>query len=707
MMKHFIFACSILIAIAVPAFAENSPADQTEDKTKQETHAESLEEVVVTGAREAEPLKESPQTIGVIKEEEIEEVKPGHPSEIMRRVPGVWVDTTAGEGHKTAIRQPLSTNPVYLFLEDGVPIRPTGFFNHNALYEVNIPGAERIEIMKGPATALYGSDAIGGTINVLTKPSPATPEAEINSEFGSFGWYRLLATGGNTWGNNGVRLDLNDTHSDGWRERSGYDRQSTTFRWDSIINATSKLKTVIGYSHIDQDTGGASGLTLTDFETRPSFNYQTFDFRKVKAFRLSTEYKKEINDKNVLSLIPYFRQNEMDLLPGWGIFQAGANFYGYDSVTKFYSLGLLAKNRHDFDTFKSRLITGVDIDYSPGTYSERRIQVTKSGDQYVSYTYVPNTDNDFDFDATFTGISPYLQFETSPLGELRFTVGARYDDLSYDYSTSLAPNASRPADTKPEFTHLSPKAGLTYNFTDKTNGYLTYSNGFRAPSSGDLFRGSSGTAATAVNLKPIKVDNYEAGLRGGVGRISYDTAVYYMIKKDDIVSYSPQTGVTERLNAGETVHKGIELGLAIKPVRDVELSTSYSYAIHEYREYAVSPTIDYSGNEIPLAPRQIIDTRLDYSPAFLKGGQTELEWVTLGSYWMDDANTQSYSGYDIFNIRASYYLSKQLEVYARVINITDKLYAEEATKSATGPGLYSPGQPRTCFAGVVYKWGAK
>lgn len=129
---------------------------------------------------------------------------------------------TAGEGHITSIRQPLTTNPVYLFLEDGIPIRSTGFFNHNALYEINIPGAERVEITKGPSTALYGSNAIGGTINVLTRPSPLKPEIEINPEIGSYGWYRLLASGGNTWGNNGFRLDLNNTHSDGWGERSGY-----------------------------------------------------------------------------------------------------------------------------------------------------------------------------------------------------------------------------------------------------------------------------------------------------------------------------------------------------------------------------------------------------------------------------------------------------------------------------------------------------
>jgi outer membrane receptor protein involved in Fe transport len=89
----------------------------------------------------------------------------------------VYVSQLSGEGHSMAIRQPISTKPLYLYLEDGIPTRATGFFNHNALYEVNIPQSGGIEVLKGPGTASYGSDAIGGVVNVLTRPAPASPGA--------------------------------------------------------------------------------------------------------------------------------------------------------------------------------------------------------------------------------------------------------------------------------------------------------------------------------------------------------------------------------------------------------------------------------------------------------------------------------------------------------------------------------------------------
>jgi outer membrane receptor protein involved in Fe transport len=697
-LRALVFIFIALLSTTVSA--AEKPADKNADQLE-------LGEVVVTGTREKTLLTETPQSVGIVKREDIKDIKPSHPSEIMNRIPGVWVNVTAGEGHTTAIRQPIGTNPVYLYLEDGIPIRPTGFFNHNALYEVNMPQADRIEVTKGPSTALYGSDAIGGTVNVMTRPAPRSLELEINPEAGEFGWYRLLASGGNTFGANGFRLDLNETHSDGWRDRTGYDRQSATLRIDSAISDTFLAKTVLTLSNIDQKTGGTSTLTKYDYETRPQYNYQTFDFRQVRAYRLSTELNKEFSSASLLSLIPYVRHNEMDLMPGWGISKSGAKYYGYDATTEFDSVGMLLKYRHNFEPWRTTVIAGLDLDYSPGSYYERRIDVRKTGDRYTSYTYVTNTTNNFDYDAVFTGISPYLQLETSPVKQLRLTAGARADFLSYDYETNLAANANRPANTTRDFSHISPKLGATVEFAREFNAFASYSNAFRAPSSGDLFRGSSGTAATAVNLKPIKADSYETGFRGDFGGVfNYDTSIYYMEKKDDIVSYSPATNVSQRLNAGKTEHKGVEAAVGIKPVKDLDLGTSYTYAVHTYEEYVVSRTLDYSGKEIPAAPRQIINTRIAYHPSFLKGARGEVEWMHLGGYWLDNANTEKYDGHDLFNIRAAYAIDKHWEIYARVINLTDKLFAESASKSGSDAAMFAPGQPRTFFAGITWNYGS-
>jgi len=133
-----------------------------------------IEEVTVTATRSEQLRVETPATVDIVSREALDASKPGHPGEILGRVPGVWVSVTGGEGHMTAIRQPLTTSPVYLYLEDGVPTRSTGFFNHNALYEINVPAAEAVEVTKGPGSALYGSDAIGGVVNATSAAAPPT-----------------------------------------------------------------------------------------------------------------------------------------------------------------------------------------------------------------------------------------------------------------------------------------------------------------------------------------------------------------------------------------------------------------------------------------------------------------------------------------------------------------------------------------------------
>ncbi|WP_198265248.1 TonB-dependent receptor [sulfur-oxidizing endosymbiont of Gigantopelta aegis] len=248
------------------AYADKNIADNTFSKN-------SLTEITVTGTREETLRSETAETSNVLDEQEIDEVKPAHPSELLNRIPGVHVNVTGGEGHMMSIRQPITTKAVYLYLENGIPTRSTGFFNHNALYETNIPQAESVEVTKGPGTALYGSDAIGAVINVNTRRAPMDPEAELGLEGGENGWGRILLSGGNTWGDDGVRGDLNITHTDGWRDNTDYDRVAGTARWDTILDNGASLETVFSGSDIDQQTAGSSRLSEDDYKSDPTKNY--------------------------------------------------------------------------------------------------------------------------------------------------------------------------------------------------------------------------------------------------------------------------------------------------------------------------------------------------------------------------------------------------------------------------------------------------
>lgn len=675
-----------------------------------------LEEMTVTGTREGQLKAETPATVDVIKGDTIREVRPTHPSQIMGQVPGVWVNVTGGEGHQTAIRQPLTTSPVYLYLEDGIPVRSTGFFNHNALYEVNMPQSGGIEVNKGPGTAMYGSDAIGGVVNVLTRPSPLKPEAQASVEAGQHGWKRIMAGGGNTLGSDGWRGDLNLTHTDGWRDKTGYDRQAGTARWDRALEGNAVLKTVATFSNIDQETAGSSTISRDDYLNNPTRNYTPISFRKVKAFRLSAAYEKEFAD-SLLSVTPYYRSDDMDLLANWSL--------SYDPTvynTNNQSVGVMVKYRQDFAPFRSRLIVGVDVDHSPGGRLEKSITPTTTGTGYTKvYTAYTTGATVYEYNATYRGVSPYIHGEVSPTNRLRLTGGLRYDDIHYDYDNKLADasisaggkNYGHAGDAAIGYSHFSPKLGATYAFSQNLNGFAAYNHAFRAPSEGQLFRPSSGTSAalaqanaqSALGLKPVKVDSYELGLRGKAGRgVGWEVSLYHMTKRDDILSYKdPASNVSQSLNAGKTLHRGIEIGIGAELTREIKLDVAYSYAKHSYENWSVNPTTDYSGKEMETAPRTIANTRLSYVPVALNGGKAVLEWVRLGGYWMDQANTARYEGHDAFNLRVNYPAGRGVDLFGSVMNLTDKRYAESASLSSGSP-VYAPALPRTLYAGFQYGW---
>ncbi|HQT30615.1 MAG TPA: TonB-dependent receptor [Thiobacillus sp.] len=683
-----------------------------------------LPEMTVTGTREGELLSETPATVGIIKDQTLRESRPTHPKDILNQVPGVWVSNLSGEGHSTSIRQPLTTSAVYLYLEDGIPTRSTGFFNHNALYEINVPQSGGMEVMKGPGSALYGSDAIGGTINVLTRTPPKQAEFELSGEVGSFGWGRILVGGGNAHGDDAWRASLNLTRTDGWQDNAGYDRQTGTARWDRALGDDALLKTVLSFSKVDQQHVGK--LSTGEFDATPRANNVPFSFRQVDAFRLSTAYEKE-TAHSLLSITPYFRDNSMEILPNWSV--------GYDPsqyVTKNQSFGFLSKYRRDFEPMRARVIVGLDFDYSPGSRDEDSILLNKVTNAYGGTAYSLNAAAPvqiYDYDVSFRGISPYVHGEVSLTDKLRLNGGLRYDDMQYDYENRFNGGAATAtqgvagafpangwyghvASTQIGYSHWGPKLGATYAFSDTLNGFAAYSNSFRTPSEGQVFRGSrestavkaQAAAESLLDLKPVIVDNLELGLRGKAGTMRYEASVYHMTKKDDIVSYTdPLTTQRTVVNAGKTLHRGIELGLGLPLAQDWQVDASLSYAKHTYETWTVSGTADYSGKEMETAPRVIANTRLTYSPGYMNGGRIQLEWFKLGSYWLDAANTGKYGGHDLVNLRANYPFGKGMELFGSISNLFDKHYAETADGTGAAP-TYTAGLPRSAILGLQAKW---
>lgn len=681
-----------------------------------------LEVMTVTGTREAESLVQTPASVGVLQQEEIRFAAPSHPQQILGQIPGVAIGVTNGEGHNTAIRHPFTTSPLYLFLEDGLPTRATGFFNHNALYELNVPAAGGIEVVRGPGTALYGSDAIGGIINILTAAPAGEPGASLSGEGGSHGWYRVLADADTGFGRYGaLHADLNVSHTDGWRDATDYDRLSAGLRWDTAAGERATLRTVLNVTDIDQQTGANSPLTREDYLDNPTKNNFSIAYRAVEALRLSSSYERELDGNALFTLTPYVRRNFMELNASFLL-----SFDPTIARSEVWSYGLLAKWRKDFpEAMQARIIAGLDVDYSPGTRDEDNLIVSITGSgadrNYESYTIGSRI---YDYEVDFQSVSPYLHTEISPTARLRLSAGLRYDAIRYEMANRLAAGpveatvngATRyyyqNADASADFERLSPKFGLTYALHSSAHLYASHNHGFRVPSESQLFRAGSDTtpvnaqvrADNALSLKPIKADQTELGVRGTAAGWRYDVVAYLLRKRDDLVSQRDlATNVTVNVNAGETEHKGVELGLGRALGERWRFDTALSYARHTYVDW-VTNSADFSGKEMETAPRWLANTRLSWMP--WNGTRAQIEWVRVGSYWLEAGNDPTfgkYEGHDLYNLRITQQLNRHLALFGRVMNLTDERYADSASVSSNTP-VYSPGLPRSWYAGLQLDW---
>ncbi|WP_105102031.1 TonB-dependent receptor [Microbulbifer pacificus] len=672
-----------------------------------------LEQVIVTATREAKARSELAESVGVIGEAELEQIAPAHPSDALNRVAGVHVNNLGGEGHMTSIRQPISTSGVYLFLEDGVPTRPTGFFNHNGLYEINVPQSAQLEVTKGPASALYGSDAIGGVINAVTRAAPDTAEVSLNGELGADGWRRTLISGGNRIGSgSALRVDINRTESEGFRDEAEYTRTSLSGRLDSKLGEGLQSKTVLSWSSIDQS--GVSGLEEEDYRNHVEKNLYHGDigYREVEALRLSSEFAYTPNDRSLITATPFLRHNSMVMMPSWMV--------TYDPNirdTEFSSYGLLLKYRRNFD--RGEMIVGIDTDYTPSEYAEERIAVRQEGEIFTDYQRTGVLT--YHFDAEQTSISPYLHGELEVSDRWRLSAGLRYDLFRVKYEDRLdTPNTDvshyRPDSQSRDYGNLSPKLGAVYQFADSHQLYLSYRHAFRAPTVGTLFR--PGSTQDTTELDPVTSISREIGLRGLLAeRLNYELAVYDMTTEDDIVSYIEDND-RKTTNAGETSHKGVELSLQA-PIGDSwQLGISWAVMRQQYRDFSyvlsrfdrgcfcmVSENLNFAGNDISGAPENLGNVTLAYTPAWLAGLRMELEWSHMGSYFTGESNSQKYDGHELLNLRATHDFSDDFSVYARLSNLTDERYSTYTSNQVGDEDLsYRPGLPRSLFAGVRYRF---
>lgn len=650
-----------------------------------------LDNLVVTGTRSETALLDLAGNTGKISEQEIDLVRADHITEVINRIPGVMIQRGNGQEHLTSIRSPVLNGGAgagsFLYLEDGVPIRAAGFANVNGLFEANGEQAGGIEVVKGPGSALYGSNAVHGLVNILSRTPSADLERSVDLSVGPHDLYKFKGTVSDTVENQAYRFSLSGTHDGGWIDDSGFDQQKMTFRHD-YFGEKDSFKTVFNAANLNQETAGyEEGFEAYKNTAESKTNGNPEAYRDAKSARLSVRWDHDISEDAFFSLTPYVRHTEMNFLmhflPGTPV-----------EDNEHDSIGLLAAYYRDLPG-GHKVIVGTDFEYTKGSLSE----VQTDPNTYTFGKYVPGVHYDYDVDATV--IAPYIHTEWLLAEKTRLTAGLRYEHTRYEYDNKTADGLTgtkiyRPADRDDTFDNFSPKLGLVQSLTDDTSAFINLARGNRAPQTTDLYRQRK-ESNNVLQADSETVDSLEIGVRKVGAGIQYEVSTFYMKKKD----YFFRTRFDNNVPDGKTKHYGVELSAFLPLGEQFDLGGSFTFARHQY-EFDNSDASIVDGNDIDTAPRHIGNIRLGWN--FMPQSRTELEWVHVGQYYTDEGNAHTYDGHDLLNLRATHAVSSNVTVYGRISNLLNTEYAERADYSGFVGDRYFVGEERGVHVGASYSF---
>ncbi|WP_444945051.1 TonB-dependent receptor [Microbulbifer sp. ZKSA006] len=475
-------------------------------------------------------MSELAGNVAVVENNALQLVGHVHVQEALARVPGANLARGNGQEYLPALRSPVLTGAgacgSMLSAMDGIPLRAAGFCNINELFDAHTEMAKRIEVVRGPGSALFGSNAMHGVINVITPLVDAHGGRGFSLDTGSHGYSRLKVYGSRTQDQHGFRADLSVVHDDGYRDDSGFDQQKLTLRHEYNDDAL-EVTTALAVTNLNQETAGyITGFeSYKDSDLRDS-NRNPEAYRDTQSLRISTQVNYLLRNGTRLTVTPYLRYTDMDFLqhflPGDPLEKNGQKSIGVQSVYRVSLVDSVA------------LAFGLDFEYTDSFLKQSQDKVKH-----------------YDYQVDALTISPYMYADWRLTDILSVTLGLRYEVMDYDYSNRMQDGHtdedgipcggstfgscrySRPRDSGDSFTNLSPKLGLLYTLSENQQVYLNLSQGFRTPQATELYRLQRGQLVADLDSEELL--SAELGYRGHQQKLAYEIILYTMKSR---MSYS-------------------------------------------------------------------------------------------------------------------------------------------------------------------------
>lgn len=638
-MSAIFFRTALLSAISVAALSHSIALGQ-------EDEAITLDRVIVSSSRSAVPVNQMGDAISILDAAEIELQQLATLDEALERIPGVAITRSGGVGQNTQIRMRGFTTKHVLVLIDGVKLNnPSEADNQYGVDHLFLDNVEKVEVLRGPQSGVYGADAVAGVINVITKRPSGPLSVRGSAMIGDNNTYELSAgaqQGNETYGVSGM-VSYYDTagislasRPPGNVERDGYENFTAQLRGEIRPTPDTELSAWVRYTDTmnEIDAGylpedNPLGLPGYIFQDSEGYNESEEVFGAVKGVWKTLGGKLEHTAQLSYVDIQGFYVDPESQQESEGRTVEGTYYATWRPADRFTFVGG-AEYRDESAIFQQPVGQGFAL-----------------------------------IDDGISNSAAFAEANVEVLEGLFLSGAARYDDNEkfggeFTHRITAAYNLPRSFDLPGVETKLR----------------ASYGEGAEAPGLRQLM-GSSATYEGNPDLKPESSWMMDFGIdqRLESGLAGWSLTYFEGVADDGIFSiYNPATGKSSPQNVQSPVDmSGIEVDLRVSPASWIDLRGAYTYLDVGLRS---------GGNQLFGRPKHEANAAVTIRP------MSKLA-LTLDGYWRDEFYSDYPSsylmpGYSLYSLSAVWNVTEQVSLAAKIHNITDKFYEEKLGDATYG-----------------------
>jgi len=542
-----------------------------------------------------------------------------------------------------------------------------------------------IEIYRGANALQYGSTNLGGSINFISRTGYTAPALEVRSEGGSYGYYRLGVSTGGVKDNVDYFVSASKYHSDSFRDNAQQGADRLTGNIGVKINEQVETRFFFGY--VNNDSQLSSSLTKAQLKDDPRqatvIPGQGINERNINVTRLANKTT-ILFDQSKLELGAFYARK--------GLFHPIGNFGDTTGVIdqESYDIGLTARWAYQGELFgyKNEFVAGL----SP----------TRGRTDAKNYRNVNATRGALlnDFDQKATNFETYLEDRLSLDEQWTLIAGLQYAKSKRDSQDQMI-TASGDQSVNKTYSQTSPKLGVLYQLQPQVQLFANASRSFEPPSFGEL------NSLVVSSLKAQKGTTFEIGSRGNSEFVDWDVALYHARLQDELLAVAAAGSpvASQTINAGKTIHRGVEFGLTAR--LPYSLQWRSSLLINDFK-LDNDPT--FGSNRLPGIQRSLMRAELVYR------GSDVLENFYIGPtiewspqrYNVDFAETLYADSYFLWGMKAGQKINQHWSWFVEGRNLANQKYAATTgvarNQNGADGALFLPGDGRTAYLGVTWTY---